>query len=77
MNALRLSIFGFVLASALLAAWLFGHWYEYGMLDFACADGHQTACDGTEARRIALRVGIAVAAWAAWALLLFRVWKKS
>ena len=73
---LKMLVTAFIVASVLLALWLFANWYEWSMADFDCDDGYW------ECRRhlfgpTALRLGLPIAAWLGLIFLMRREGKRS
>jgi hypothetical protein len=73
---LKLLIVAYLVASCVLALWLFANWYAWAMADFDCGDGYW-ACRRDIAGPTALRVGLALMLWVVPAFLLAREWRKS
>ncbi|PVX29213.1 hypothetical protein [Sphingomonas pokkalii] len=68
----------FLVASAMLALWLFGEWYVYGMAEFDCADrsGDVQACARAIQSSIEIKALCGLIAWIVGCFLMLREWKR-
>ncbi len=75
MTLLKILVFGFVLASLVLAYLLFASSLAWSMAGFDCADGYW-ACRRNVAGEMAMILIPAMIVWGALGWLLVREWKK-
>lgn len=72
----KLLIIALILATPMLALWLFANWFSWEMADFDCADGYW-ACRQDHLDRLPLRIGLPMLLWLLIPLALWRELKKS
>jgi len=67
----------FAVASAVLALWLFGEWYVYGMAEFDCADrsGDVRTCSRAIKSSIEIKALCGLIVWITACWLMLREWE--